>query len=93
MAVFELTVHHRSFYAMFLQGITAKLYWGHSPDIFSWAYSYVASEQEESKKLKESKFHLEDNSTGEKSRKHKDLTFLCWLSHADFSLFISTNTI
>lgn len=44
MAVFELTVHHCSSYAMFLQGITTKLYWGHTPDIFSWAYSYVPSE-------------------------------------------------
>lgn len=66
MAVFKLTVHHGSSYTMFLQGITTKLYWCHPSHTFSWAYNYVPSEKKILKKLKESKFHLEDNSTGEK---------------------------
>lgn len=93
MAVFELTVHHCSSYTMFLQGITVELYWGHPSRTFIWAYSYLLSEKKESKRLKESKFHLKDNSTGEKSRNHKDLTFHCWFSHVDFPLFISTNAV
>lgn len=93
MAVFELTVHHCSSYTMFLQGITVKLYWVHPSDTFSWANSCLPSEKKESKRWKESKFHLEDNSTGEKSRNLKNLTFYCWFSHVDFLLFISTNTI
>lgn len=44
MAVCELTAHQCSSYAIFLQGITAKLSWGHTSDTFSRAYSYVPSE-------------------------------------------------
>lgn len=88
--VFEQAVHHCSSYTVFLQGITAKLHWSHPSHTFSWAYSYLPSEKKESKKLKESKFYLEDKFTGEKSRNHKDL---CWFSHVDFPLFITTNTV
>lgn len=49
MVVFELAVHLCSSYTVFLQGITAKLHWGHPSHTFSWAYSYVPSEKKEPK--------------------------------------------